>query len=112
LYATPESLPQWALSTRSIPHCDNSSRCATFSKWRHGGAKKAARKAPSRKSIRRRPPNKAADRKAALAFEKEQERRERERAKEEAAQRKERERRQKAVDKTQSALDAARRKSA
>jgi hypothetical protein len=39
----------------------------------------------------------AADRKAALACEKEQERRERERAKEEAAQRKERERRQKAV---------------
>ena len=51
----------------------------------------------------------AEDRKAALAFEKEQTRRERERAKEEAAQRKERERRQKAVDKAQSALDAARR---
>jgi len=49
----------------------------------------------------------AADRKAALAFEKEQKRRERERAKEEAAQRKERERRQKAVDEAQSALDAA-----
>jgi hypothetical protein len=41
----------------------------------------------------------AADRKAALDFEKEQKRRERERAKEEAAQRKEREQRQKAVDK-------------
>src|SRR5262249_5663634 len=51
----------------------------------------------------------AADRKAALAFEKEQKRRERERAKEEAAQRKEREQRQKAVDKAQSALDVARR---
>ena len=51
----------------------------------------------------------AADREAALAFEKEQMRRERERAKEEAAQRKERERRLKAVDKAQSALDAARR---
>jgi hypothetical protein len=51
----------------------------------------------------------AADRKAALAFEKEQKSRERERAKEEAAQRKEREQRQKAVDKAQSALDAARR---
>ena len=49
----------------------------------------------------------AADRKAALAFEKEQTRRERERAKEEAAQRNERERRQKVVDKAQSALDAA-----
>jgi flagellar motility protein MotE (MotC chaperone) len=47
--------------------------------------------------------------KAALAFEKEQARRERERAKEEAAQRKQRERRQKDVDKAQSALDAARR---
>jgi hypothetical protein len=52
----------------------------------------------------------AADREAALAFDKEQKRRERERAKEEAAQRKERERWQKAVDKAQSALDAARRK--
>jgi hypothetical protein len=51
----------------------------------------------------------AADRKAALAFEKEQKRRERERAKEEAAQRKERERQRKAVDKAQSALDVARR---
>jgi hypothetical protein len=51
----------------------------------------------------------AADREAARAFEKEQKRRERERAKEEAVQRKERERRQKAVDKAQSALDAARR---
>jgi len=45
--------------------------------------------------------------KAALAFEKEQKRRERERAKE---WKKERERRQHAVDKAQSALDAARRK--
>jgi hypothetical protein len=50
-----------------------------------------------------------AERKAGLAFEKEQKRRERQRAKEEAAQREERERRQKAVDKAQSALDAARR---
>ena len=54
--------------------------------------------------------DRAADRKAALAFEKEQKRREHERAKEEAAQRKERERRQKAVDAAQSAVDAARRK--
>jgi hypothetical protein len=50
-----------------------------------------------------------ADREAALAFEKEQKRREHERAKEEAAQRKERQRRQKTVDKAQNALDAARR---
>ncbi|MEH2535093.1 hypothetical protein V1277_005610 [Bradyrhizobium sp. AZCC 1588] len=52
----------------------------------------------------------AADRKAALAFEKEHNRRERERAKEEAAREKERERRQHAIDKAQGALDAARRK--
>ena len=67
-------------------------------------------------SVRRKPQkhperatDRAAERKAALAFEQEQERRKRKRAKEEAAQRKERERRQKAVDKAQSALDAARR---
>ena len=54
--------------------------------------------------------DRAADRKAALAFENEQKRRERERAREEVAQRKQREQRQKAVDKAQSALDAARRK--
>jgi hypothetical protein len=75
-----------------------------------------SKKAGSR-SVRPKPQNhperasdQAADRKAALAFEKEQKRRERDRAKEEAAQRKERERRQNAVDKAQSALDAARRK--
>jgi hypothetical protein len=73
----------------------------------------------SGRSLRRKPQkqperatDEAADREAALAFEKEQKRRERERerAKGEAAQRKERERRQKAVDKAQSAFDAARRK--
>ena len=79
-----------------------------------GGAKKAARKAPSLKPQKNAKKNakkidEAEDRKAALAFEKEQARRERERAKEEAAQRKQRERRQKEVDKAQSALDAARR---
>jgi hypothetical protein len=74
-----------------------------------------SKKAGSR-SLGRKPQNhperatdRAADRKAALAFEQEQKRRERERAKEEATQRKERERRQKAVDKAQSALDAAHR---
>jgi hypothetical protein len=68
------------------------------------------------RSVRRKPQthpepvtDRAAERKAALAFEKEQERRKRECAKEEAVQRKERERRQKAIDKAQSALDAARR---
>jgi hypothetical protein len=64
---------------------------------------------PKVQKHRERVTDQAADRKAALAFEKEQKRRERERAKEEAAQREERERRQKAVDKAQSALDAARR---
>jgi hypothetical protein len=74
-------------------------------------------KKASGRSVRRKPQkhperatDEAADRKNALAFDKEQERRARERAKEEAAQRKERERRQKAVEKAQSALDAARRK--
>lgn len=72
-------------------------------------------KKPRSRSVRPKPQThpkqvKAADREAALAFEKEQKRRERERAKEAAAQRKERERRQQAVDTAQSALDAARRK--
>ena len=52
----------------------------------------------------------AADRKAAMAFEREQKRRERERAKEDAARLKERERRQHAIDKAQKRLDAARQK--
>ena len=52
-------------------------------------------------------PDKAADRKAAQAYEREHQRREREEAKEEAARQKERERRQKAVDKAQAALDNA-----
>ena len=58
------------------------------------------------------PVDKAADRKAALAFEKEQKRRERERASEEAARQKERERRQQAVDKAQAALEKAEREHA
>jgi len=53
------------------------------------------------------PVDKAADRKAALAFEKEQKRRERERANEEAARERERERRQRAIDKAQAALETA-----
>jgi hypothetical protein len=59
-----------------------------------------------------RPVDKAAERKAALAFEKEQKRRERERASEEAARQKERERRQHAVDKAQVALETAEREHA
>ena len=75
-------------------------------------SKKADRKSTSRKHQRhpKQTNDKAADRKAALAFEKEQKRRERERAKEEAAQRKERERRQKAIKAKEKSLDAARRK--
>ena len=54
-----------------------------------------------------RPVDKAAERKAALAYEREQKRRDVERAREEAARQKERERRQQAVDKAQAALDKA-----
>jgi len=73
------------------------------------GPTKTARKSKGSKA---KPPSyrsvdKAAERKAALAFEKEQKRRERERAGEEAARQKERERRQQAVDKAQAALDKA-----
>jgi len=77
-----------------------------------GGAKKAARKFPSRKPQKhaKKTADEGDDRKAALAFEKAQARRERERAKEEAALRKERERRQINIDQAQSALDAARRR--
>ncbi|HEY0913177.1 MAG TPA: cell envelope biogenesis protein TolA [Bradyrhizobium sp.] len=52
-------------------------------------------------------PDKAADKKAAQAYERERQRREREEAKGEAARQKERERRQQAVDKAQAALDEA-----
>ena len=56
-----------------------------------------------------RPTDKAAEQKAALAYEREQKRRDLERAREEAIRRKERERRQQAVDKAQGALDKAER---
>jgi hypothetical protein len=59
-----------------------------------------------------RPVDKAAERKAALAFEKEQKRREHERASEEAAKQKARERRQRAIDKAQAALETAEREHA
>jgi hypothetical protein len=76
-----------------------------------GGEKptKAARKSkgPKTKKPSSRPVDKAAERKAALAYEREQSRRELERAKEEAARQKDRERRQQAVDKAQAALDKA-----
>jgi hypothetical protein len=74
-----------------------------------GGPAKAARKSkrPKVKKSSSRPVDKAAERKAALAYEREQRRRDLERAKEEAARQKERERRQQAVDKAQAALDKA-----
>jgi hypothetical protein len=56
-----------------------------------------------------RPTDKAAERKAALAYEREQKRRDLERARDEAIRQKERERRQQAVDKAQGALDKAER---
>jgi hypothetical protein len=73
------------------------------------GPIKAARKPKGSKAKRpsSRPIDKAAERKAALAFEKEQKRRERERASEEAAKQKDRERRQQAVDKAQAASNKA-----
>jgi hypothetical protein len=76
-----------------------------------GRPTKAARKSkgPTAKKPSSRPFDKAAERKAALAFEKEQKRRELERAKEETARQKERERRQQAIDKAQAALDKAER---
>ena len=73
-----------------------------------GGPTKTARKSEGPKANK--PfsrPVKAAERKAALAFEKEQKRRERERASEEAARQKDRERRQQAIDKAQAVLDKA-----
>jgi hypothetical protein len=60
-------------------------------------ARKSARHKPKKTSAG--PVDKAVERKAALAYEREQRTRERERAKEESARQKERERRQQAVDK-------------
>ncbi|MEH2484511.1 cell envelope biogenesis protein TolA [Bradyrhizobium sp. AZCC 2230] len=73
-----------------------------------GGPMKAARKSKGPKAKKpSRPVDKAAERKAALAYEREQRRREIDRAREEAAMQKERELRQQAVDKAQAALDKA-----
>ena len=79
---------------------------------RDDSSKKSGRKSQRGKARKhlKRGHDEVADRKAALAFEKEKERRERERAKELAAQQRERERRQHAIDKAQSALDGARQK--
>ena len=70
-------------------------------------SKKAGRK-PTRQP--KQPTDPAADRKAASAYAKEEERRRRERDREEAVRQKNRERRQRAIDKAQAALDAAREK--
>jgi hypothetical protein len=74
-----------------------------------GGPTKAARESKGRKAKKcsSRPVDKATERKAALAYEREQRHRELEGANEEAARQKERERRQQAVDRAQAALDKA-----
>jgi hypothetical protein len=79
-----------------------------------GGPTKATRKSKGHKAKERssRPVDKAAERMASLAYEREQRRRELERAKEEAARQKDRERRQQAVDKAQAALNKAEREHA
>jgi hypothetical protein len=81
-----------------------------------GGGKpeKAARmpEGPKPKKDSARPADKAAERKGALAYEREQARRERQQVKEEAARQKERERRQRAIDEAQAALEEAEREHA
>ncbi|PIT02446.1 TolA protein [Bradyrhizobium nitroreducens] len=74
-----------------------------------GRPTKAARKlkGPKAKQPSSRPVDQAAERKAALAFEKEQKRRQLEQAKEETARQKDRERRQQAIDEAQATLDKA-----
>jgi hypothetical protein len=73
------------------------------------GPRKTVRKSKSSKAKQpsSRPVDKAAGRKAALAFEAEQKRRDRQRAAEEAVRQKERERRRQAVDKAQASLEKA-----
>ncbi|QQN62206.1 cell envelope biogenesis protein TolA [Bradyrhizobium diazoefficiens] len=85
-----------------------------FEVGEEGKPSKVARKPASRrpKKSHSRPLNEAAERKAAVAYERERRRRERERAKEEASRRKERERREKSVAKAQAALDEAEREHA
>ncbi len=73
------------------------------------GPRQAARKSKGNQAKRpsSRPVDKAAERKATLAYEREQKRRERKRASEEAAKQKDRGRRQQGVDKAQAALNKA-----
>jgi hypothetical protein len=71
------------------------------------GRKKPAHRPSAKAKMSSAQPDKASDRKAAQAYERERPRREREEAREEAARQKKRERRQQAVDKAQAALDKA-----
>src|SRR5438067_986918 len=78
--------------------------------WAARGDRRRASRRP--KKPQSRPVDKVSERKASLAYEREQRRRERERAKEGAAKRKEHEGRQQAIDKAQAALDEAKREHA
>lgn len=75
-----------------------------------GRSKKSTRKSTTSKAPKRFKPagDKAAERAAAVAYEREQKQRDREHAREESIREKERERRQAAVEKAENALDAAR----
>jgi hypothetical protein len=79
-----------------------------------GGKRPAARKSKGSKAKKApsRPIDKAAERTAALAYEREQKRRGRDRAREEAVREKDRERRQRAIDKAQAAFAKAEREHA
>ena len=81
----------------------------------HGRGEKpsgATRKSPARKPKAARPSDTAADRNAALAYEREAKLRARERAKQDAAEKREKERREAAIEKAQSDLDTAEREHA
>lgn len=75
-----------------------------------GRSNKSTRKSMTQKAAKRSKParDKAAERAAVVAYEREQKQRDRERAREEAILEKERKRRQAAVEKAEGALDAAR----
>jgi hypothetical protein len=81
---------------------------------RDGISRKPSHKSASRKPHKYPPrtDDRAADRKAALAFEREQKRRDGDRRREEATRRRDRERREKAIGKAQAALDKAEREHA
>lgn len=89
--------PARTVRSASMPNC---LRTSAGTQGRKARRRRKAKK-PSAK------PDKAADRKAAQAYERERQRREREENKEEAARQKARERRQLAIDKAQAAPDDA-----